>query len=117
MRPHCASSDAASDYIPRIADWYAAQDPSRFQFYVGEAATSIDTQGHTVTTDKGRTISYDICVLATGSDATLPSFVNPSVKGIFVYRNISDLNKLLEYSQKDTVKAQPVNALFLPIYN
>ncbi|EKM57614.1 uncharacterized protein PHACADRAFT_182112 [Phanerochaete carnosa HHB-10118-sp] len=88
-------------------DWYAAQDPSRFQFHVGEAAISIDTQGHTVTTDKGRTIPYDMCVLATGSDATLPSFVNSSVKGIFVYRNISDLNKLLEYSQTDTVKGQP----------
>lgn len=95
---------------PTIADWYAAQDPSRFQFYVGEAVTSIDTQGHTVSTDKGRTISYDVCVLATGSDATLPSFASPSVNGVFVYRNISDLNKLLDYSQKENVKGQPVSS-------
>ena len=28
------------------ADWYAAQDPSRFQFHIGETVTSIDTEGH-----------------------------------------------------------------------
>ena len=91
------------------ADWYAEQDPSRFQFYTGEAVTSIDTDGHTVTTDKGRTIAYDICVLSTGSDATLPDFASPPPKGVFVYRNLSDLNKLLEYSQQDGVSGHPVS--------
>ena len=91
-----------------LADWYAEQDPDRFRFYTGEAVTSIDTDGHTVTTDKGRTITYDYCVLATGSDATLPSFADPPVDGVFVYRNISDLNSLLEYSQREAIKGQPV---------
>lgn len=95
------------------ADWYAAQDPSRFQFYTGETVTSIDTNGRTVTTDRGRTIPYDYCVFATGSDATLPNFASPEVKGVFVYRNISDLNKLLDYSQIEGVKGQPVRALFI----
>ena len=90
------------------ADWYAEQDSDRFQFFTGEAVTAIDAEGHTVTTDKGRTIPYDYCVLATGSDATLPSFADPSVNGVFVYRNISDLNSLLKYSQREAVKGQPV---------
>ena len=98
-----------------LADWYAAQDPSRFQFHIGEAVTSIDTASQTVTTDKGRTISYHYCVFATGSDATLPSFASPSVKGVFVYRNISDLNKLLYYSQTDGVKSSPVSTNILKL--
>ncbi|KIP04506.1 hypothetical protein PHLGIDRAFT_31334 [Phlebiopsis gigantea 11061_1 CR5-6] len=90
------------------AGWYAAQDPSRFQFHTGETVTSIDTERHTVTTDKERTTRYDYCILATGSDAVLPGFASASVDGVFVYRNISDLNKLLEYSQTEGVRGEPV---------
>jgi nitrite reductase (NAD(P)H) len=97
------------DPIPVTADWYTEQDPGRFQFFTGEAVTSIDTGAHTVTTDKGRTIRYNYCVFATGSDATLPDFASPPVNGVFVYRNISDLNKLLNYSQNESVKEQPVS--------
>jgi nitrite reductase (NAD(P)H) len=43
-------------------------------------------------------------IQATGSDATLPSYADPKMKGVFVYRNISDLNKLLDYSQQPHVK-------------
>lgn len=93
------------------ANWYAQQDPERFVFHIGETVTSIDTKGHTVTTDKARTVKYDYCVLATGSEAILPSYVDHSIKGIFVYRNIGDLNNLLEYSTRSEVKNTPVRLL------
>ena len=69
-----------------------------FTFHTGETVLSLNTAEHTVTTSQNRTIPYDYCVLATGSDATLPRFVNPSVKGVFVYRNIADLEGLLAYA-------------------
>lgn len=50
-----------------------------------------------MTTDK-RSISYDYCVLATGSEAALPSYASPNVQGVFVYRNIADLEGLLAYA-------------------
>jgi nitrite reductase (NAD(P)H) len=50
------------------------------------------------------TITHAKSIQATGSDATLPSYVDPKMKGVFVYRNISDLNRLLEYSQLDHIK-------------
>ena len=60
------------------------------------------------------TVAYDYCVLATGSDASLPRFVDPSVEGVFVYRNISDLNRLLAYSEKlQETKKVTVRALQL----
>lgn len=86
------------------AQWYAEQDPDRFTFHVGEAVTSIDSEGHNVTTDKGRVINYDYCVLATGSSATVPSYVDVNIPGVFVYRNISDMNRLLAYADKDDIK-------------
>ena len=56
------------------------------------------------TTDKGRTIAYDYCVLATGSDATLPSYADLSIPGVFVYRNIADVDKLLAHADKEDMK-------------
>ncbi|KAG1736104.1 uncharacterized protein EDB91DRAFT_1142842 [Suillus paluster] len=89
-------------------EWYAQQDPERFLFHIGEQATSLDTVAHSVTTSKGRRISYDYCVLATGSESTLPSYVSPAraeqTRGVFVYRNISDLDKILSYSEQEHVK-------------
>ncbi|KAL1940535.1 hypothetical protein VTO73DRAFT_7970 [Trametes versicolor] len=86
------------------ADWYAKQDPVLFSFHVGESVASLDHASRSVTTDKGRTIAYDYCVLATGSDAALPSYADLSIPGAFVYRNISDVNKLLEYAEKGEMK-------------
>ncbi|KAJ3475533.1 hypothetical protein NLI96_g11777 [Meripilus lineatus] len=81
-------------------EWYTQQHPSRFIYHIGETVTLVNHEAHTAMTDKNRSIPYDYCVLATGSDATLPSFVDPDIEGVFVYRNISDLNRLLSYSEK-----------------
>ncbi|KAI0820586.1 nitrite reductase [Trametes gibbosa] len=86
------------------AEWYAKQDPKRFSFHVGEAVVSLDPSTHVVRTDKGRVIMYDRCVLATGSDAALPSYADISIPGAFVYRNLSDINKLLAYAEKEALK-------------
>ncbi|PSR79445.1 hypothetical protein PHLCEN_2v7032, partial [Hermanssonia centrifuga] len=92
-------------------EWYAQQDPSRFVCHTGEAVVSIDVKAHTVTTDKDRMIHYDYCVLATGSEATLPDYVDRNVRGVFVYRNISDLNNMLEYSNCDSVRGTPATVI------
>lgn len=94
-------------YLNQV-EWYAQQDPERFIFHTGERATSLDTIAHSVTTSKGRRISYDYCVIATGSESTLPPYVSPAraerAQGVFVYRNISDLDKILSYSEQEHVK-------------
>ncbi|KAI0716158.1 nitrite reductase [Cerioporus squamosus] len=85
-------------------DWYAKQDSERFEFHIGEAVTSLDTEARVVTTDKGRALAYDHCVLATGSDASLPSYADLSIPGVFVYRNIADVDKLLAHAEKEDMK-------------
>ena len=53
-----------------------------------------------VSTSTGETVSYDILVLATGSDALLPQHTpGHDAKGVFVYRTIDDLEKLIRYSE------------------
>jgi hypothetical protein len=89
-------------------DWYAQQDPERFLFHTSEQVTFLDTVARSITTSVGRVVKYDYCVLATGSESTLPPYIPPEraekTKGVFVYRNISDLEKILSYSEQDHVK-------------
>ncbi|EPS95679.1 hypothetical protein FOMPIDRAFT_57024 [Fomitopsis schrenkii] len=85
-------------------NWYATQDSNRFTFYVGETVIKIDPDTHTVVTDKGREVKYAYCIITTGSEATMPSYASKDVPGLFVYRNIADMDSLLTYSEKDGVK-------------
>lgn len=61
------------------------------EFHVGEQVTYIDTEKKLVTSTKGQ-YEYDICVIATGSDAGMPPYCDTErgrrTKGVFVYRNI-----------------------------
>ncbi|KAJ7594501.1 NADPH nitrite reductase [Mycena floridula] len=84
--------------------WYAAQQPERFQYHLGERVIDISPKDHLVHTDKGGSFKYDKLVLATGSNAGLPPYMTPekmaATKGTFVYRNIADLNSMLSYAEK-----------------
>ena len=56
----------------------------------------------TVSTESNEIVPYDILVLATGSDALLPRHTpGHDAKGVFVYRTIEDLEKLIAFA--DTV--------------
>ena len=65
--------------------------------------TAIHPAEKLVSTSKGDTVPYDILILATGSDALLPRHTpGHDAKGVFVYRTIDDLQKLITFA--DTVK-------------
>ncbi|KAJ7128043.1 nitrite reductase [Mycena filopes] len=55
--------------------WYAEQKPESFRYFLSETVTSISPDEHLAHTSKGRTIKYDKCVLATGSNAGVPPYV------------------------------------------
>ncbi|KAF9446723.1 nitrite reductase [Macrolepiota fuliginosa MF-IS2] len=88
--------------------WYAEQQPDRFRYHLSETVTSLSPEGHLVHTSRGRSFRYDKCILATGSAAGLPPYTSPEkvakTQGVFVYRNISDLDALISYAERDDVK-------------
>ncbi|KAK1030982.1 hypothetical protein LTR33_017019, partial [Friedmanniomyces endolithicus] len=72
-------------------------------YHLNTLVTSIDTEKKTVETSKGDIVPYDVLVLATGSDALLPKHTpGHDAKGVFVYRTIDDLQKLIEFSATKT---------------
>ncbi|GAA98797.1 uncharacterized protein L969DRAFT_50632 [Mixia osmundae IAM 14324] len=95
------------DLLLNPPSWYAKHSPSRFAYHLGETVLKIDPEAHTVHTDKNHIFKYDYCVLATGSGAGLPPFVSEEqareTAGVFVYRNIADLEKIIDYGDKDDV--------------
>lgn len=68
-------------------------------YHLNTKVTKLDPSSKTVSCSNGDTVSYDILVIATGSDALLPRHTpGHDAKGVFVYRTIEDLEKLIEFS-------------------
>ena len=61
--------------------------------------TEIHAEHKLVSCSSGETVPYDVLVIATGSDALLPKHTpGHDAKGVFVYRTVEDLEKLIEFS-------------------
>lgn len=85
------------------ASWYASMPEGSLNYHLNSLVTSIDTEKKSVKTSQGQTVPYDILVLATGSDALLPRHTpGHDANGVFVYRTIEDLEKLIAFSAKKT---------------
>lgn len=79
--------------------WYSSMPEGSLNYHLNTLVTSIDSDKKTVETSQGQTVPYDILVLATGSDAVLPKHTpGYDANGVFVYRTIDDLQKLIAYS-------------------
>jgi nitrite reductase (NAD(P)H) len=64
--------------------------------------TEIHLNEKLVSCSSGETVPYDVLVIATGSDALLPRHTpGHDAKGVFVYRTIEDLEKLIEFGAKN----------------
>ena len=69
-------------------------------YHLNTIVTEIHPSQKVVSTSTGETVPYDILVLATGSDALVPRHTpGHDAKGVFVYRTIDDLQKLISYSE------------------
>lgn len=87
--------DCTNSILPQ----YASFKDRSFDYHVNTRVTEILTDQKIVKTSTGHSISYDILVLATGSDALVPRATpGHDAKGVFVYRTISDLQHLIEFA-------------------
>ena len=88
----------------RSADKLAIADPdwhkrNGVRLFVGDRATEIDRTNKVVRSVQGREIAYDVVVLATGSAPFVPPVPGVDKKGVFVYRTIEDLDRIIAYGE------------------
>ncbi|KAL2756041.1 hypothetical protein ACRALDRAFT_2027676 [Sodiomyces alcalophilus JCM 7366] len=82
-------------------EWYHTSPEGALSYFVNTRATDIDSKAKTVTCSTGQVISYDVLVLATGSDALLPAQTpGHDATGVFVYRTIDDLTRLIDFADR-----------------
>jgi nitrite reductase (NADH) large subunit len=91
-----AHRDAEKLMIAQL-DWYKAHG---IELHIGDRANKINRPQRMVTSDKGAEIHYDIVVLATGSYPFVPPVDGIQKTGVFVYRTIEDLEKIIAYGQR-----------------
>jgi NAD(P)H-dependent nitrite reductase large subunit len=91
-----AHQDAQKLAIANL-EWYREND---IAIYLNERASKIDRDKRIVVSNKGTEIHYDYIVLATGSYPFVPEVPGIKNEGVFVYRTIEDLEKIIAYGKQ-----------------
>lgn len=93
-------------------DWYKSHAPGKLAYHTSDPVVAIQSEDKQVLTSKGLLLPYDVCVLATGSDAALPPYVSrerfQNTSGAFVYRNLADLDSMIAYSKSRPIRRAAV---------
>ncbi|KAF2456034.1 nitrite reductase [Lineolata rhizophorae] len=80
-------------------EWYSSMPDGSLNYHLNTKVHEINSEEKTVKTAAGEIVPYDILVLATGSDAVLPRHTpGHDAQGVFVYRTIEDLQRLIDFS-------------------
>ncbi len=80
-------------------------DGEGLELVLGDPVSSIDRDRCVVTTMKGRTVPYDILVMATGSYPFVPPLPGNDLDGCFVYRTLADLEAIRMYAKDRNIGA------------
>ena len=91
-----AHRDAEKLMLAKL-DWYTSHG---VELHIGDRAETIDRDTRCVTSQKGIVIEYDHLVLATGSFPFVPPVPGINKGGVFVYRTIEDLERMIAFASK-----------------
>ena len=75
-------------------EWYRKHS---IHVHLGSKVTEVDTTHRWVVAEGGYSFSYDLLLLATGSNPFIPPIDGVKKKGVYVFRNMSDTNGILEH--------------------
>jgi nitrite reductase (NADH) large subunit len=91
-----AHRDAEKLMLARL-DWYRENG---VELHIGDRAAKIDRQRRVVHSDRGVAVEYRHVVLATGSYPFVPPVAGMQRPGVFVYRTIEDLERIIAYGKQ-----------------
>ena len=77
-----------------------------YALHLAEAVSAVDRAARAVTTSRGRSLSYDALVLATGSYPFVPPVPGADLPGCFVYRTLEDLDAIRAAAQQAAARSR-----------
>lgn len=83
------------DIITHPLDWY---EENNIKLITDDPANKIDTQTQVVTTQSGKSLSYDQLIIATGSYPIALPIPGVTKKGNFTFRTIDDTENMIRYA-------------------
>ncbi|OUC57807.1 nitrite reductase small subunit NirD [Acinetobacter seifertii] len=99
LSPVLSGEKTIEDIMLHPPKWY---DDKRIKFIAGDKAVKIDRPRKVVYTEKGQTVDYDRLILATGSAPFIPPVQGVDLKGVLTFRDIYDVNTMIEYCGSKT---------------
>lgn len=85
------------DIILNHWDWYR---DNGITLYAGHTVTAIDPQARTVISAQGITVSYDLLLLATGSNPFMLPLPGADKEGVIAFRDMKDCEMMMEAAKK-----------------
>ena len=95
LSPVLSGEKTIDDIMLHPIQWYADKG---IQLIAGDAAVKIDRNRKCVITASNKEVAYDRLILATGSKPFIPPVEGVNLKGVLTFRDIYDVNSMLEYS-------------------
>ena len=93
-RVHLSSLfDGADAEDLALGDGTVYDDPA-VELVLGDPVVELDCGARRAVLGSGRTVDFDVCVLATGSAPFVPPIPGTDAEGVFVYRTIDDLDAM-----------------------
>ncbi len=92
----------AEELLMAPSEWYTGQG---ITLYTDDRVVAVDRQLKTVHSRRGRSVSYDYLIFATGSAAFVPPIRGVEKNGVFVYRTLEDLDLIRSYAGKASAGA------------
>ncbi|HGF9376656.1 TPA: nitrite reductase small subunit NirD [Acinetobacter nosocomialis] len=99
LSPVLSGEKTIEDIMLHPSKWY---DDKSIKFIAGDKAVKIDRPRKVVYTEKGKTVDYDRLILATGSAPFIPPVQGVDLKGVLTFRDIYDVNTMIEYCDSKT---------------
>ncbi|EKU46795.1 nitrite reductase large subunit NirB [Staphylococcus massiliensis] len=77
-------------------DWYASNN---IHLITDDPVVEIDRERKQVVTSKGQAVTYDKCIIATGSEAFILPVDGSRLQGVMGWRTIDDTKRMIEMAQ------------------
>ncbi|MFN0117773.1 MAG: nitrite reductase large subunit NirB [Elusimicrobiota bacterium] len=92
-----AGEKAFDDIFINTKEWY---EQNQIELLLNTKVLDVNSKQKTITTSNNQIIPYDMLLLATGSNPFIPPIEDVKKEGVFVFRNISDTQRMIEMAKQ-----------------